>query len=77
MLDKVAYFAVIAIAIVLADLAQLRHVRSREKAAYGSMLAIAIYLGVIYVAQSLAWPNLDNLFDLLKGPAGRLVHFMS
>ncbi|MFD2332935.1 hypothetical protein ACFSR7_27060 [Cohnella sp. GCM10020058] len=77
MLEKSAYFAVLAIAIVCADLAQLRRARRRELAAYGSLLAVAIYLGVIYVTQRLTWPNLDTLFDLLEGPAGKLVHSMS
>ncbi|MDI4645176.1 hypothetical protein [Cohnella hashimotonis] len=77
MLDKFAYFAVLAIAVVSADLAQLRRARRREIAAYGSLLAVAVYLGVVYVTQRLTWPNLDTLFDLLKGPAGKLVHSMS
>ncbi|MDG0808875.1 hypothetical protein [Cohnella rhizosphaerae] len=77
MLDKIAYFAILSLAIVTADLAQLRRARKREKAAYGSLLAVAVYLGIIFAMHRLDWPNLNTLFDLLKDPAGKLVKSMS
>jgi hypothetical protein len=77
MLDKIAYVAVLAFVMVTADLKQYRLARFREKVAYGSLLAVALYLGIVFVARRQEWPNLSTLFDLLKGPAGKLVKSLS
>ncbi|THF83230.1 hypothetical protein [Cohnella fermenti] len=77
MLTKTVCFALLAVAMLTADLARLRPAGFKEKLVYGTLLAAIMYLGVVFIARKLEWPNLDTLFDLFNGPAKKLVKSLS
>jgi len=72
MYGKLVCLLVLGTSMLLADGRALRRAGRRERIVYGALAAPLLYLALLFVTQW-PWLNLDTLFNLLAGPAKRIV----
>ncbi|MFC3746132.1 hypothetical protein [Paenibacillus sp. GCM10012306] len=58
------------------DLPKFRKARARDLLVYGAFLVPLLYLAFIFVTAK-SWPNLDSIFNVLRGPARQFIHWLN